>query len=171
VLPRDRTELFGFTNQRFTIKLETPYWIVGWMTRLELATFWTTIRRSNQLNYNHHIKTKRLDSIERIKPLKHICRNAFKYSIPVQLFFVRVVVTMSYVYLNVTLGSCLNCFVNVYIMNVLQFCFKLKNIFGGQNENRTHIITVLQTVACTSISYLTICSVYKRTWFINTEQH
>ena len=35
---------------------------LGWMMGFEPTTFWTTIRRSNLLNYNHHILYRRWDS-------------------------------------------------------------------------------------------------------------
>ena len=48
----NRTNLMGFADPHLTARPKNHF---GWKTRLELATSWTTIRRSNQLNYNHHI--------------------------------------------------------------------------------------------------------------------
>ena len=42
----------------FPVGPALTYSTFGWMMRFELTTSWTTIRRSNQLNYNHHFVPK-----------------------------------------------------------------------------------------------------------------
>ena len=51
---------------------------LGWIMGLEPTTFGTTIRRSNQLSYIHHVKAFLSNAGAKIMPFLLLCKNIVK---------------------------------------------------------------------------------------------